>query len=283
LAIGCTVIPQARVDAFQERSYDLPGSLDVHLLLDAAKESFVRVFQVQPIVIEGGVSAPLPAEPPPLWFKERTVQLAHLSRIQIGEVDCPSSVGSLTVLMASNEEEGHLRMYSSCIQLSARGYRVHFAETDARVKESSLLPTVAHDEIPVSDRVSELGTRFAERIGPAAQFQLSSEQEDSPLQAESPTLSEDSVDDASRMNSTGDSAQQPHGLGTPLICLAPRDATAPIRLHPDDSAVVGLLRTGSLVTAENSPDARYYHVRTDEGLDGWVPRATVRRLACPIG
>jgi hypothetical protein len=44
-----------------------------------------------------------------------------------------------------------------------------------------------------------------------------------------------------------------------------------------------MLEQGSLMAVVEPVDDAYFHVKTTEGLAGWINRSDVRRLPCPIG
>lgn len=299
LMTGCASVSRTEISSVALRSYDLPVNLDSNAVLHAVKSSFSQVLESAPRIIEGSVPSPLPAMPAHFAVEHRRVYLDRLGVVDVPQVVCPESIALLYGLAAPTQERPNLHTYAGCIQLYAGGYRVHIvASTLGSEDQESLMSRLGTGSKPGNsdeDIVLRIAQALVGQISEARLVDASHSQgvmvhvTQPPVAASRPPASASRVEARSSSNllkesTVGGSEPREEGAlpGSPWVCLAPRRESITVRSQPGGE-VVGMLHSGSVLTAAEPVQLSYFRIETEEGPIGWVSRADVKRLPCPIG
>lgn len=295
---GCVSISVTGGSPVVVKSYDLPNTLDVHEVIHAVELAFTQTIGRTPWIVEGSVLSPLPARPAPFTVAERRVHFERLGVATIHEVGCPGSLASVHAWVPDRSESLSPHRYAGCIQLYAGAYRVHLIESSLVLQSNHGL-TESVESWPKShpNLLSRLAQAFLEQVTEAREVTNAHAPELFPSDQQTrekaslgssasagervpfpPTGSEKSVSGSALR-------ERSQGIATasPLVCLAPKYDAAAVMTQHGAGRVVQVLERGSLMVVAESIDAAYFRVKTREGLAGWIDRADVRRLPCPIG
>jgi hypothetical protein len=293
---GCASFSGTAPRTVVSQSYDLPGTLDANAVIRAVERAFVRTLAKPPRIIEGSVPSPLPAMPAPFTVEDRQVHLDRLGMVSLPEVICPESMAVVQALVADMSESSGPHSYTGCIQLYAGGYRVSVVDSRL-VVGSSEAGGGATASGPRSEhgRLTRIAQALREEVLEARLVADTRAQEAATpvwrIDATSFTDHESST--RARIASFGSppersaaihEADREDAVSTlPLVCLAPRHESAPVRAARGEGRVITVLSRGSIVAVAEPVDAAYFRVETEGGTVGWVNHADVRRLTCPIG
>lgn len=294
---GCASFSGTAPRAVASQSYDLPGTLEANAVIRAVERAFVRTLAKPPRIIEGSVSSPLPAMPAPFTVKDRQVHLDRLGMVNIPEVVCPESMAIVQVLVGEMSESSGPHSYTGCIQLYAGGYRVSVVDSRLVVGSPDVVggaPASGPKSGP--DHLALIAQALREEISEARLVADSRAQESTTpvwrTDAKSSTDHESSTgariaslaSPPERSAATHVAYREEDAVSTlPLVCLAPRHESAPVRAARGEGWVITMLDRGSIMAVAEPVDAAYFRVETEDGTPGWVNRADVRRLPCPIG
>lgn len=298
LSGGCAAIPVSGESPVVVQSYDLPDSLEVNTVIHAVELAFTHTLGTTPWIVEGSVPSPLPSRPAPFTVGERRVHFERLGVATIHEVGCPGSLASVHAWKSDRSESSTLHRYTGCIQLYAGAYRVQLIDSRLILKRShgltesaetrpksypNLLPRLAQafiEQVTEAREVtsSDTGELFASHRQVHEKTIMVPDPSDRELASFVPMLPEDSEAGSSMRNLVLDAVTT-----FPLVCLAPRHETAVVRKQIGAGQVIQVLEKGSLTVGAESVESAHFHVKTAEGLEGWVNRSDVRRLPCPIG
>ena len=296
--IGCASFSGPAPRAVVVQSYDLPGSLEATAVIRAVERAFTEAFLKPPRIVEGSVRSPLPAMPARVTVSHRLVRLDRLGVVGIPEVDCPGSMATVHALASERDDTAGLRRYSGCIQLSAGGYRVSLVAGSVVVdSQDDVAGSRGSAPKSVPDLLSRVAQALREQISdtrPVAETRAP--ESDRPVELTSPptTFPGPEPSTGERIASLASPPERAAALHPasreedvvstlPLVCLAPRQGPAPVRSARGEGPVITVLDSGALITVAEPVDAAYFRVETEGGAAGWVRRADVRRLPCPIG
>lgn len=299
LSFGCVALP-GRGPATEAvpvvaHAYDVPDTVEMTTVVHAVEQAFAQTLATRPWTVEGSVRAPLPTRPAPFAVTARRMPLERLGVVTIPEVGCPDSLATVHAWVADRAESSVPHRYTGCIQLYAGAYRVQLIDSELVLNSRSGVTGSADARLKVrSHRLARLAQAFLERVTDAREVTDSdptaSGSADEPVSEQSaggfasaagtsrPSFSagpEPAAASAFRSGSGRD--------GEALVCLAPRYEAAAVRAEHGGGHVIQVLEPGSVTVAADSVDAGYFRVTTNEGLAGWINRAEVRRLPCPIG
>jgi hypothetical protein len=294
LATGCTLLPKAQPRDIISQSYDLPGALEANAVIGAVERAFVRTLAMPPRIIEGSVPSPLPTVPAQFMVEDRHVHLDRLGVVSMPEVVCPGSMAIVRAVVADRSESSGPHSYTGCIQSYAGGYRVHIVDSAMMVLErrDGFAGPMGADPTSYPDIVSRLARALVEQVSDARPVtDMSAIEAVVPVQQ---TSTKASMDHASLTGKREESLASPLGTSMahrennavsilPLVCLAPRHESAPVRTARGEGHVITLLDRDSIKAVAEPVDASYFLVETEAGTTGWVNGSDVRRLPCPIG
>ena len=298
LSGGCAAISVSGESPVVVQSYDLPDSLEVNTVIHAVELAFNHTLGTTPWIVEGSVPSPLPSRPAPFTVGERRVHFERLGVATIHEVGCPGSLASVHSWKPDRSQSSTLHRYTGCIQLYAGAYRVQLIDSRLILKRShgltesaetrpksypNLLPRLAQafiEQVTEAREVtsSDTGELFASHRQIHEKTIMVPDPSDRELAPFVPMLPENSEAGSSMGNLVLDAVTT-----FPLVCLAPRHETAVVRKQIGAGQVIQVLEKGSLTVGAESVESAHFHVKTAEGLEGWVNRSDVRRLPCPIG
>lgn len=292
LTTGCATLTGSEGASVAFQSYDLPGTLDSNVVIQAVARAFTQALGTQPQVREGSVPSRLPAEPARFSVTQRRLRLHHLGVARIPRVVCPQYMAVVEAVVADASEGFTPHRYTGCIQAYADHYSVQLVDGRMALEgRSGDRPSASSDALSrigrsILEQVT--GSRLRERGRQAAAAEDSA-QPSAPmataLQAASGErpLSARGGSDSSVAEGAVEQREGPAVLSFPLVCLAPRHESATVRAQPGAGPVVAVLVADSLTAVAEPVDASYVRVETERGVAGWVNRSDVRRLPCPIG
>lgn len=249
-------------------SYDLPQSLPPNSVIGALEQAFREALGVPVRVLEGSVPPKLPDAPAGFRVEPGELLLELLGPVSIPHVVCQENMATLHAYAEQVPAHSGLHGLTGCIELYAKGYRVHIVE--------SVLATRTLGEIGSGSSatlVPRVARAFLERVPdarPVDRFAASA----SPTNP-APSFGSSTLHSALPSEHGGVSI-------SPLVCLAPRHKAATVRSEPG-GRVVRTLQSGSVLAVAEPVDAAYFRVEAEDGSAGWVNRSDVKRLPCPVG
>lgn len=294
---GCASFSGTAPHTVVSQSYDLPGTLDANAVIRAVEHTFTETLSRPPRIVEGSVPSPLPAMPAPFTVKDRHVHLERLGTVSIPEVVCPESMAIVQALVADMSESSGPHSYTGCIQLYAGGYRVSVIDSRMIIGSPEALggATAAEPKTGL-DPLARIAEELLKQI-PEARLVADSRAQESTMpmwrmDAKGSTDRESLT--VERQESLASPSGRPAALRAghreedavstlPLVCLSPKYESASVRAARGEGLVITTLDRDSIMAVVEPVDATYFRVKTENGTAGWVKRADVRRLPCPIG
>lgn len=292
LATGCATLVDPEKESVAFHSYALPGTLDSNAVIQAVVRAFTHTLGTQPRVREGSVRSPLPAEPIRFYVTQRRLRLDHLGVVRIPQIVCPRYMAIVEAVVADPDEGFAPHRYTACIQAYTDHYSIQLV--DGRMALDGRSDEPPRTTFPA---LSGIGRGILEQLTGARLLERGRQQADAedggqfaPPQATALQVAsgEHSSPERGGPVSSGadraaEQAEGPAVPSSPLACLAPRDESATIRALPGSGRVVAVLGADSLTAVAEPVDASYVRVKTARGVSGWVNRADMRQLPCPIG
>lgn len=294
---GCASFSGTAPRAVVTQSYDLPGALEANAVIRAVERAFTETLSKPPRIVEGSVPSPLPTMPAQFRVEERLMHLDRLGMVRIPEVVCPESMAIVQALVADRSALSGPHSVIGCIQLYAGGYRVSLVDSRMVVE--------SHDAVAgPMDSEPKSNPGLLARIAGALRDQISESRlvaDSHARESDASVWRTDAKSSASLKPTTGEpvmSLDSPpeRSVAThseyrekdvasvlPLVCLAPRYESAPVRAARGEGHVLTMLDSGSTMAVAEPVDATYFRVETEDGMAGWVNRSDVKRLPCPIG
>lgn len=294
---GCASFFETTPRAVLFQSYDLPSTLEANTVIRSVERAFLRTFAKPPRIIEGRVLSPLPATPAPVTVEERHMHLERLGMVSVPGVVCPDGMAIVQALAADMSESSGPHNYTGCIQRYAGGYRVSLIDSgmvvgghETRIESRDSGPTSGPDLLSriaqaLREQISEVrlvADSHALESGTSVWRTDAKSSVTLERTTGEPVMSLDSPPERS-VASHSEYRERDVASVLPLVCLAPRYESAPVRAARGEGHVLTMLDSGSTMAVAEPVDATYFRVETEDGMAGWVNRSDVRRLPCPIG
>ncbi len=293
---GCAVLswPRTSTVTVQSmiRSYDLSDTLDSSTVIHAVEAAFVQTLHISPSVIEGSVPLYLPVAPPDFEVEHRLMLLDQLGVVDIPHVECPGSLAIIREFEIGKDRSG-FGTYAGCVYLYQRGYRVGFVGIETVSDDRGAVPSQGSQPSTESTRLAGLARAFVE-FAPGATLvtiwqESSSLRFDQPPPVETlmPALFDPPAGHSANPSSPADQSTDGQGMkpiaAVPLVCLKPTYESAAIRSQPIGGEIIQVLHPSAVIAVNESVDSVHFRFEVSAGTFGWIHRADVRRVPCPVG